>query len=262
MCDKDATIILVTDIHVPHTKVSVSMKLKQAAGRLRSEPAAIIHLTNQHHVYTERKLIQMYKSEFTLEAGVLLKQYEEYLDSCKERNRKPDADERLDKYAVIDKKTKKAEIHPMKLDQQINQAYSCEVYNNIQLIKQEWEAAYYDVRLQRSELLLETNTTMKRKSKAQQLKEDYQEIQNYRKQQKEGIQFYFGETPEDKIRSRNPLAYQAVCLLAPETVARLKYNVKSERRSYSGIEPSTGAQTIKTACSNLCTRATLCHKYH
>ncbi len=223
---KDATIVLVTDIHKPHTKVSIGMKLKQAAGRLRNKATRIMHLTNTHNIKNQPKSIESFKEEYIKDAHFLRGQYLEYLERCKSNGHKPEDDERLSKYAEYSFKTRIPELSSMKIDQQINHAYSDEMYNNIELIKKEWEDGYYKVEVEYSPILLETNTTMKRKSRAQHLKEDYLTILNYNKEQGEELTFHLGQSPVDKIRNTNPLAYQAAKLLKETMMKQLSYNVK------------------------------------
>jgi hypothetical protein len=220
--DDDATIVLVTDIHSPHTKVSVGMKLKQAAGRLRKDNPQIIHLTNHHHSYGVPKQLRDFTDEYYNDAKFMLKQYEEYRLYRISQGLKPKENTDLSRYADFECKGGIAKLNSMKLDQQINQAHSNEAYNNMLLIKAEWENAYYDVILKQSNIKLETTTTMKRKSKAQQLKEDYLTILTY----KQSCGFYLNTTPDEQIKMTNPLAYQASKLLDQSTMERCEYNVK------------------------------------
>jgi len=220
--DDDATIVLVTDIHSPHTKVSVGMKLKQAAGRLRNEATQIIHLTNHHNSYETPKQLNAFKDEYYRDATFRLKQYEEYLVYSNQTGSKPKDNPDIEKYADLEYKTRKATLNKLKLDQQINQAYSHEMYNNMLLLEEEWEKGYFNVNVTRCNYQLDTTTTMKRKSKAQQLKEDYLALLAY----KQDKVFCLGTTPEQQIKTNNPLAYQASKLLDIATMENHAYNVK------------------------------------
>jgi len=222
MYDDNATIILVTDVYSPHTKVSVNMKLKQAAGRLRKKDPKIVHLTNHHYSLVMPPTIGELTKEYYAGATFRLRQYSEYLDHCTANGFKVKENPDIEKYADIAYKTKIATLNMLKLDQQINQAHSHAMYNHIGLIKLEWENAYFDVKLCRSEYISETKTTMTRKSKATQLEEDYLALLDLQ----ENLVYQLGINPEDEIRRTNPLAYQAARLLDKETMVRLKYNVK------------------------------------
>jgi hypothetical protein len=165
----------------------------------------------------------VYKKEFEEEADLLLSQYQLHLEFCQSKGKVPQARPDLERFADIAFKTRVATLNIFKLDQQINQAYSNECYNNIHLITGEWQKAYFNVELEYSNSLLPTTkTTMKRKSKATQLKEDFHTII----QQLNSKEWYIGESPIDRIRRTNPLAYQAATLLNEAMMDRLGYNVK------------------------------------
>ncbi len=223
--DDSAIVVLVTDVHKPHTKVGVSTKGKQAIGRLRDTPLQILHITNHHHV-KYMKPLDTFKEEYTLDANFLIKQNEEYIAYCSEIGTKPKEDQRLIKYADINKTTKSATLNTMKLDQQINESASNEVYNHIKYIYQAWKDAYFEVDAQYSDHKLETGTTIKRKSASKQFKEDYKRLLDFKKQQGEHMIFYLGSTKEEEVKRTNPIAYKAYKLLDEATVKKLNYNVK------------------------------------
>jgi hypothetical protein len=229
--DKDATAILVTDVHKQHTKVAVGMKGKQAIGRVRenkekqSNLYQIIHITN-HSNNKSMKTAEQFKKEFSLEAELLIKQNEERVMFYNEQGRKVFEDERLIKFADIDKETKLATLDTMKLDQQINEAANTEIYNHIDFIKKDWEDSYFEVVVEHVDFKVETGTSIKRKSGSAQLKEGYQTLVNSKvTQQTKGI-FNIISSVESDIKGSNPLAYQAYKLLDEEKMSELKYNVK------------------------------------
>jgi len=95
--EDNATIILVTDVNKPHTKVGIASKGKQAVGRLRDEhvPHQILHVTN-HKKFKEKKDLEAFRQEFRHEAELLILQNDEYLADCIKHERKPKADLRLE----------------------------------------------------------------------------------------------------------------------------------------------------------------------
>lgn len=226
--DTNATLVLATDVYKGHTKIGIADKGIQAFGRLRGKkgtseapkPEQMIHITNS--LYNEQmKAHNLIVEEFTYNAKILIEQNNTYVADPKVKV--PSKDIRLDKFADIHKETKLAILNTMKLDQQINEASKNEVYNHIKFIKQAWESKY-NVDPQFSALKTETSTTTKRKSVAQQFKEDFESIINYR-QDKTGskINWNFGDSIELAIRKSNPLAYDAANLLDPSFVKELKY---------------------------------------
>ena len=107
-----------------------------------------------------------------------IKQFDERIELRKLNAFDPKKETSLERFADIDPINQTAEINTYKIDQLINEAYTVEVYNNIDKIKEARENASYEVQLSYSGIKLETTTSMNRKSKSQQLKEDYHEIIN------------------------------------------------------------------------------------
>ena len=223
--DSNATVVLVTDVHRPHTKVGVITKGKQAIGRLRDPAHQIIHITNHNHTKA-MKSIDTLKTQYLNAAIELIKLNDQYISFCKNGDTKPIIDERLNKFADVNKVTAEAKLNINKLDQQVNEAANNESYNNIAFIKRDWKEAYFDVEMKYSDIKLETMTTTKRKSASKQLEEDYLSLQSFKQQQQDNKIFYLGETPQQEVMTRNPLAYEADNLLDPATMIALAYNVK------------------------------------
>jgi hypothetical protein len=223
--DKNATVVLVTDVHKPHTKVGVSMKGKQAIGRLRDEAHDIIHITN-HHCTKGMKKLEVFREEYLYQANYEIAQYNQRVADYTRKGIKIAKDERLEKFAEINEETKLATLELMKLDQQINDAASSEIYNHIDYIEQAWKDAYYNVEKHYSDEKVETGTSIKRKSAAKQLEEDYLKILEYREKQQNGLVFSLGKTPEQAVKDTNSTAYLAAKYLDKAIMEELKYNVK------------------------------------
>ncbi len=229
--DKNATIVLVTDINRPQTMVGVKSKGKQAIGRLRSgfekgdEPHQVIHITN-HKYLKSMKPLEDFRTDFTKAAKQLIQHWNEHVELRNETNMKLEDNSAIIKYADQDKTTQLATLNLMKLDQQVNEAANNEVYNHIEFILKDWQDGYYDVEYGFVDHKIETSTEIKRKSKADKLKDDYQELKAYHEKEQGTMMFYFGQTPEQEIKSRNPTAYKAYQLLDERTLIDLKYNVK------------------------------------
>ncbi|MDR3695592.1 hypothetical protein [Mucilaginibacter sp.] len=223
--DQNATVLLVTDVHSEHTMVGVNTKGKQAIGRLRDTPYNIIHLTN--HKYTRTmKPLEEFRKEYLHQAQLMIKHNNSYVNDCNERGLKPEPDERLDKFADINDTTNIATLNLMKLDQKINQAANNEIYNHIDYVRKDWEDGYFKVESQYSDLEIETTTTIKRKSAAKQLEEDYLRLKSFKEKQQDTMIFSLGQTVEQEVKANNPIAYKAYQLLDEPTLLQLKYNVK------------------------------------
>lgn len=223
--DENATVILVTDFHRPHTKVGVGTKGKQAIGRLRNVPHQIIHITNHNHT-KEMKTLETFRNEYLDDAEFLIKQNDDYIADCHRKGRLPKEDKRLLPYADINKTTYTATINLMKLDQQINEAANNEIYNHIIYIEQDWRNGYFHITRYDADIKLETKTVIKRKSASKQLEEDYLKLIAYKDRQQHGLLYCLGVTPEEEVKASNPMAYKAYLHLDETIMIQLKYNVK------------------------------------
>jgi len=228
--DENATIILVTDYHKEHTKIGISTKGKQAIGRLRNTPNEVLHITN--HGFTKTmKTLEAFGDDYREEADFLIAQNNAYVSHCQQRSTVVKPDERLDKFADVDKDTKLATLNIMKLDQQINEAANNEIYNHIDYIEQDWRDAYFDVEREDSDLKIENSTTIKRKSASKQLEEDYQCLLKLRPAQRANQVIDLFKNVEQDIKKSNPVAYEACKELDEGTMVDLKYNVKQVKKA-------------------------------
>lgn len=172
------------------------------------------------------KPLEIFRNEFLIEADMLIKQNVERVNLYVQQGRKIIQDERLPKFADIDKETKLATLNTMKLDQQINEAAKNEIYNHIDFIQKDWEDAFFTVIREDVDFKVENSTAIKRKSASAQLKEDYHTLKNHQSEQQESKIFNISQSVEQCIKNTNPLAYQAYKLLDETTILELKYNVK------------------------------------
>lgn len=224
--DDQATMVLVSNCNKAHTKIGISSKGKQAIGRLRSKPNQIIHITNHEH-QSSMVSLEEYRKEFTTDAIKMIADSNDHVLNSKFDKFK--GDDRVKHFADVDPTTKLATINLYKLDQQINESASHEIYRNINFIKRDWEQAYFDVKLEYSDIRVPSKTEEDRKSKSTKLKEDYQELKQLRETQPTNISFTLGKGREQVIKERNLLAYQAFELLDEATVIKNNYNVKKTR---------------------------------
>jgi hypothetical protein len=223
--DEQATVVLVTDVHKSHTIVGVSTKGKQAIGRLRNPPYQIIHITNHKHLKVMKPL-EAFRNDYLFAANYGIKQHNDKVGDFRRQGIDIPEDESLLRYADVKNLTHIATLNYMKLDQQIHEAASNEIYNHIDYIEQDWKDAYFTVERDYSDETSQTPTAVKRKSKAEQLKEDYLKLMHSKANQQVGIVFGFGSSLEERIKESNPTAYLAAQHLDKDTMDELKYNVK------------------------------------
>src|SRR5690606_19084594 len=113
--DENATVVLVTDIHKPHTKVGVASKGKQAIGRLRNKPYQIIHITN--HAYNEKRTsLDEFRADYYNDAVMLISHYNNMVNNSK--TGKFNDNPQLKFFADICTATQSAVLNYNKLDQQ------------------------------------------------------------------------------------------------------------------------------------------------
>lgn len=230
MYDKNATLVVVTDHYKAHTKIGIADKAFQAFGRIRgekgtnkpAEPFKLIHITNHLNIKSMKQHDEIVK-DYSYQSNKYINQHNQ--DAADPKITKQIVDPRLSRFATVDDQTKQASLHPFKLDQVINESSKGEVYNHIDFIVATWEKKY-NVELQYSDKVSETNTSIKRKSAAKQFEEDFNALHNIKSDVDGVMSFNLGVDVEASIRKSNPLAYQAYKLMTKEEVKQLKHSPK------------------------------------
>lgn len=229
--DFNATMVFVTDINKPQTCLGAKTKGKQAFGRLRSgevehdEPHQLIHITNSRYL-KDMKPLDEFRTDFYAQGHLAVKHWNEKVNLLTNQKRKIPETEEIKKFADVNETSKIATLNPLKLDQQINFESNKEIYNHIDFIKKDWEDGYFEVEVRNANHKLDTKSNMKRKSKATQLKEDYNTLKDLYLNRSNIIVFNIGQSIEQEIKSSNPTAYWAVKLLNDDVMESCKYNVK------------------------------------
>jgi hypothetical protein len=206
--DPNATLILLTDIHSPNTRIRPSNKGVQAVGRFRTTPECnlhkIYHITN--HRNTNEMLTQdIYENDFKIQAEAIIDIYNMFNTLNKEIL--PEIKYPTKKYANICNGV--AQLDHNKLDQVVNQCLTNEEYANRDFIGKQWkEALYNPCYSEFSERLPKSKTQLKRASKAVKLREDVEEIDRLEKQ-KETTPFNLAYNELNELKAKSPLAYQA-----------------------------------------------------
>lgn len=221
--DDNATMVLITDCNKAHTKIGVSSKGKQAIGRLRSDPYQIIHITNHEHKSSMTSFAEIKEDHTRIAQKIIADSNDIVVNSQSEKFK---GDVRTNKFADVDKLTKLATLNLYKLDQQINESASHEIYRNIKFIKADWEKAYFKVNIEYSDIKIASKSEEDRKSDSTKLKEAYLELLSLQNQPQVNKGFILGKSREQMIRQQNPLAYQAIRLLDEEMMISKKFNVK------------------------------------
>lgn len=235
--DENATVILVTDFRKPHTAIGIGNKGKQAIGRPRNPIHRILHITN-HKCRPRRLKLEDYIKAFNADATELISNHNQFIKT--NRTEKLSTDPRLKYFADVDKKTKYATLNTYKLDQQINEAASKGSYQHIKFIIEDWKAAYFDVELKQCKRKLESKTQSNRKSSATILREDYTLLKEYYSQEKD--LFIIGDSTDEIIKKRNPIAYDAYHQLSESLLNKVKFNFKKVKNALT-IKSNANAET-------------------
>ena len=238
--DITPTIVLVTDIHNPHTKVGISNKGVQATGRIRTKPdksetypSMIYHITN-HLNRPNMQQLKYFKNKYTFCANERIRNYNNLLGTSKMQGFEPleEETEFVEKFATIDTNTGKAVYNHTKVDQTVNESTCNEVYNHIDFIREAWENANYDTRIGSYEELLKPKER-KRKTK-QSNKEVFEEISKISQilQSKTGFIFNLKEleTQLNNLKSQNPIIYEAYQKLTIEEIESISYDIKEVQK--------------------------------
>jgi len=230
--DNNSTIILVTDIHNPHTKVGISNKGVQATGRIRIKPdkqetypSAIYHITN-HLSNPNMKKLDYFNKKYFFNANEEIKSYNNYIDKCKTEGFEPleEKTELVKKFANINPDTEKAIINHTKVDQLINESTCNEVYNHIDFIIEAWKNANYDIQIADYEELLKPKE-IKRQTKLS-VKEILEAFQKLMPKSN----FIFNSEEMEKqlnlLKSKHPIIYEAYQKLTLDEIKETEYNIK------------------------------------
>ena len=229
--DINPTIILVTDIHNPHSRVGISNKGVQGIGRQRTkenrpetQPYEIYHITNHRNMKTIKTLEDI-KNEYFFDAEWDTDEYNRYIEACKLQGRKPSKDktEFVKRYADINIETGLAEICHLKINQYMNDAVCNEEFNHIEYIQEAWEKAGFETDLQTHSETLDKKIQRKTKKSIKEILEDIEALDP-------ANQYIFQSENNIKnlarLKTEYPILYKAHKLLSLEEVESTNYNAK------------------------------------
>lgn len=230
--DENCTIVLVTDVNKPHTKVGVKNKGVQAIGRIRTKPekpesypSAIYHITNHSNI-NNMKSLEYFTKEYFFHAFEGIESYNRYIDKCISEGFEPLAErtEFIKRFSEIDSKTAKATLSNTKTDQIINESSCNEVYNHIKFIKEAWEKANFTTKI------WEYKEVITPKDKQRITKPTVKEIINsfHTLEPNEGFIFNTEEMENllSTLKNKYPILYEAYKKMKPEELESTSYDSK------------------------------------
>lgn len=222
--EPDARVFLVTDVHRAHTKVGISNKGVQAIGRLRNKPAQIIHITN-HRNKSEMKTVNEFRAEYDIHTSGLINYYNTNAGLCNDSGITPleSLTKVVERYADIDEDTYTATLNMEKVDQVVYELTCDQEFNNLEGITNAWERSLYKVTVEPFAAAL---TTKRRKSKADQLKEFVEMMEDLNTN---SDKYFIGTASKQlaKLQSENPFGYEAYHVLKKAKLEELDYNIKA-----------------------------------
>ncbi len=216
--DKDETLIVVTDIYSPHTKIRISNKGVQAVGRSRNTPHKIYHITN-HRNTDKMKTEEQITNDYQIQARGFIKLFNQMVAQGVEPMQ--EFEDQVLKFA--DLVAGKVIYNPTKFDQMVNEQLCNEEYANMAMIGKQWEAGLYKpLHFKYEERLVKDNTTEKRKSKSDKLRDAVHEIERLELEKSEFAFNSGNDQLADFIKS-NPFVYEAY-KLGKEELNKLQFN--------------------------------------
>ena len=216
--DKDETLIVVTDIYSPHTKIRISNKGVQAVGRSRNIPHKIYHITNRRNT-DKMKTEEQITNDYQIQARGFIKLFNQMVAQGVQPMQ--EFEDQVLKFADLD--AGKVVYNPTKFDQMVNEQLCNEEYANMAMIGKQWEAGLYKpLHFKYEERLVKDNTKEKRKSKSDKIRDAVHEIERLELEKSEFAFNSGNDQLADFIKS-NPFAYEAY-KLGKEELNKLQFN--------------------------------------
>jgi hypothetical protein len=218
--DDSATLILVTDVCIPHSLIGIPFKGFQAVGRLKVTPNKIYHITNNfgQEGMKSFKDIQancIYNSTKHIDA------YNRHRADCISDNMEDDDKLKglVTPFAVFDNQAI-ASLDYMRNDQLIYAKYCKEHYNSIRSIRQTWHSLNYTTEVQKFDL------TPIERSKKTSAEINKQLVDQYKEWKANPDEYIYGVADKTIARYKVEFAllFQAIEILGIDEIERLEYN--------------------------------------
>jgi hypothetical protein len=230
--DKNATIILVTDVNVPHSLVGIPFKGFQAVGRLNGKPHNIYHITN-HFGQSGMKTFKEVQATCIYNATKQIEAYNKHRKDCQQDGMEDDGAFRkmIEQFAAFDQ-TEVALLYHQRHDQIIYAKYCKQHYNSIATIRETWESLNYDTELRTFDL----PPLVRTKKSAAELNKQVIERMIHLRNHPEQYVYEVASTTLAKDKIEFELLFEAVEILGEQEVANLGY--ENERMRTALIEKS------------------------
>lgn len=221
--DETATIVLVTDVHQPHTMIGIPYKGYQAAGRLKVTPNKIYHVTNNlgkggMRTFEEIQIPALFNANYHI------KYHNYHIKECSKSNMVDDGkiSELIKTFSKLDVNNQTVR-YPMKHDQQICATWCREHYNNIESIQQTWESINYDTEFKYFDL----KPIVKEKMSSEEINMQIVERLEEYKLNKDNYEFGVVANTIKEYEKECPILFEAYEILGVDQIRELNYNNKA-----------------------------------
>lgn len=219
--EKTATIILLTDVRIPHSLIGIPFKGFQAVGQLKVTPHQIYHITNNHGK-GNMKSFESIQQKHLYNAANYIALYNKHIADCKQDNIEDDGKLKLIK-SYTGFKNDIAELYYMGLDQDICAEFCKEHYNNVNIIKETWESLNYDAEIK----VFDLEPIVRIKKTQEEINQ--QVIEHFETWRINPDQYEYGiaETTISKYKIEFAPLYEAYIILGADEIKNLGYNDKA-----------------------------------
>jgi hypothetical protein len=236
--DSTATIILLTDVRIPHSLIGIPFKGYQAVGRLQVQPHTIYHITN-NFCKTGMRSFEAIQEKCIYNANKQISYYNEHIAACANDNM--DDDGRLatliKQFAGYENGV--AKLYHMGVDQVICAEYCKEHYSNIYTIKETWETLNYETEFK----VIDLDPVVRAKHSKEQINKqviDCFELWKYNPGQYE---YGIAEEIITKYKLEFAPLYEAYLVLGADELLKLNYNDKAMKTAL--IQTSNNNSEVK-----------------
>ncbi|HWD90319.1 MAG TPA: hypothetical protein VG367_19460 [Mucilaginibacter sp.] len=251
--DSTATLMLVTDVHIPHSLVGIPYKGYQAIGRLKMTPHKIYHITNSFGK-EGMKSFEAIQQKWLYNACKHIGYYNTHVAICKQDGIEDNGllYNMIKPFSTF--REDKAELHHMRVDQIICDEYCKEHYSNKETIERTWQSLNYSTEVEAFDL---SPVIRLKKSQAEINKQVIERYEEY-KTHPERYKYEVASASLKKYKTEFRLLFEAYGILGKPTMERLHYDDKAMKAAL--IERSNQNEEAKLRLS-LVEEFKLNHRY-
>ncbi|SEN25311.1 hypothetical protein SAMN05192574_102916 [Mucilaginibacter gossypiicola] len=237
--DEMATLILVTDVSIPHSLIGIPFKGYQAVGRLKVSPHKIYHITNNFGANGMQSFKEV-QANCIYSANKYIVAYNRYIEDCKTDGMEADGllKAMITPFSKFDADNV-ASINTYKHDQIICTKFCKQHYNSLATIEATWKSLNYDVDIQMFDF---TPIITTKKTSAEINKQIIDQVIEWREHPAK-YNFQAANATMVKYKADFELLFQAIEILGVNEIITLNYDDKAMKNAL--IEKSNKNQEAK-----------------